>query len=138
MSYTSFLAKNGPSLIHGQGCLARFDIQQGEIIGAFNGKWLVLAMGEREPKYPRGLDGRYCIDVHRFRQDGKEYCVVLNPIIHGKTPIDRINHSDEPNCTVHGLAVVAAEDIPRGDELSIDYRTLDCTPLMFTPDYGEE
>ena len=37
-------------------------------------------------------------------------------------PARYMNHSDSPNCRVHGLTIRAARDISQGEELSIDYR----------------
>jgi hypothetical protein len=45
-------------------------------------------------------------------------------------PVDRMNHSCEPNCGVRGsVVVVARRDIAAGEELTFDYGTTDTVGL---------
>ena len=122
----------GVSDIHGIGCVAKHDLTEHQCIGAFTGQWMICPMGQLEPIYPPGIDGSDCVDVAIFNDaGGRGQCIVLHPIANGKyTPLDRINHSTTPNCEVHGLAVFTRGRIEQGQELTIDYRQLDCTPLV--------
>jgi hypothetical protein len=105
---------------------------EGQIIGGFSGKWLLLPLIDGQPVYPSSIDWRYCIDVKIMTFLGAEFCLVLNPLGGiGHNPIDRINHSDKPNCRVEGLMVVADMTIQPWDELFIDYSKLDCTEVIF-------
>ena len=114
------------SRLHGAGMFATRGIPCGQIIGAFEGRWHLLPMGEIEPDYPMGLNPRFCIDFVRFDDD-------TALVLHLPEPdgIDLMNHSETPNCAVAGLAVYAAREIESGEELTIDYNTLDFTELVF-------
>jgi hypothetical protein len=131
MTYATQKLTTRESPVHGLGCFATADIWPWEMVGVFEGEWLTLPLGpDGQPVYPPEVDPRYCIDVALTTVAGQRSCIVLNPIPMGlvfATPLDRINHSFTPNCKVVGLAVMAAEPIPAGTELTIDYTTLDCT-----------
>lgn len=135
MSYSTNKINEGPSTIHGVGCVAATNIWPGEIVGVFTGEYFVTPMEGELPIYPEDLDWRYCIDAAVTTYRGERVAIVVNPISGDKTAIDRINHSDSPNCKCAGLAVVAAEPLQRGEELTIDYQHLDATPLVFPSDH---
>jgi len=121
----------GESDIHGLGCFAATHISPGEVIGFFDGFWYLCPMGPVKPIYPDNVDSRFCIDVTTFKLGPRTFAVILDPLDGSEgTPLDRINHSDEPNCTARGLAVIAAGPIRRGTELTINYDDLNCTPLV--------
>lgn len=136
MSYSSSKITAGKSSIHGLGCMAAGEIQAGEIVGVFAGQIYVVGMQGGQPVYPGNVDQRYCVDMAVVEQGGLCLAVVLDPVHGGKTAIDRINHSSNPNCVVCGVGVIAGRRIRRGEELTIHYGELDATPFIDPASYS--
>ena len=101
----------GKSRISGKGVFAKAGIKKGETVGIVEG-----------PIVPNNEES--CIKY------GVDY---LHPISHSKLIVNKsasrfTNHSCEPNCGLKGrlgTRLVAMRDIKKGEELTVDYDTLE-------------
>jgi Proteins containing SET domain len=108
--------------IHGRGAYARIDIPEGTRIVEYVGEKITKAESHRREqqrlaRLAAGGDG--CVYVWDLNQrhdiDGRQ----------ARNIARLINHSCAPNCraeTIRGRVwIIAARDIPRGEELTYDY-----------------
>ncbi len=110
----------------GLGAFARVPIPRGRIVGAFQGP---------VARFPKGANGIEFgdTDLHmllELYEDERQLIALTLPDLH--EPVNRINHSCEPNCVlagIHGLTMVAERDIAADEELTFDYRPITLYPI---------
>lgn len=112
------------SAIHGLGVFAGAPVRAGEIVWQFDpgiDQLHPVAWLETQPEHVRRFVGTYCV----LSLDKRHYYVLGDQTIF-------VNHSNAPNMEprdellVNGEGVVvAARDIAAGEELTIDYGTID-------------
>ncbi|HZD89134.1 MAG TPA: SET domain-containing protein [Pseudolabrys sp.] len=103
------------SPIHGLGVFALDDIPKGAKIWRFVegfDRAYTLKEFARLPKQAREF-----LQLYGYRVDGE----VLFTVDYDR----HINHSDEPNTEMRGGYVIARWDIPKGTEITNDYREFD-------------
>jgi hypothetical protein len=108
------------------GVFSRVDIPKDSVLAIFDGRAVALDI-RPDGTVDYGDENPHML-IHLAVQDGKFYA--LSPIapedIGG---VDFMNHSCEPNCYIERTLVVKAKrDIPRGTELTWDYRESDIVP----------
>lgn len=126
MSWTSpvVVAKQHSLREHEKGVFALRDIKVGDIVGVFDGRAEVFDIDPDSGRvdYREWEDGRMVLQL--ALRENKLYGIV--PLSDGPGGIDYINHSCSPNCSVYpGFVVTAVRPIKAGDELTVDYRTMD-------------
>jgi SET domain-containing protein len=96
------------SEIQGKGVFANDDIKKGELVGIFKGRIIPDTKGNLA-KY-----GDYLLPVD-YR----------NAILVGNV-FKFTNHSCNPSCGVKdGVKIIALKEIPKGEEITIDYDTIE-------------
>lgn len=92
----------------GKGVFAKKDIKKGELLGIFKGK-IIPDTKENLDKY-----GDFLLPVNY------ENAMLVKNIF------KYTNHSCDPNCGVKdGINIIALKDINKGEEVTIDYDTLE-------------
>ncbi len=96
------------SKIEGKGLFAKKEIKKGEVVGEFKGR--IYSTKEVERKK---------LHIYLFQIDWEKWMYV-------KTTEKYINHSCSPNTYIKQKTKIAAfKNIKKGDELTIDYDTLE-------------
>ncbi len=106
--------KIGKSSISGKGILAREDIKRGEVIAYVHGPkkylWIRTKKDANTGANWIGLSARIWIDP--------------------RWPFNYINHSCNPSGGIQGKTTFRAmRDIRKGEEITMDYATTECSPL---------
>ena len=108
------------------GVFSRTDILKDAVVAIFDGRAVALDI-RPDGTVDYGDENPHML-IHLAVKDGKFFA--LSPI----TPediggVDYMNHSCEPNCCIERTLVVRAKrNIPRGTELTWDYRETDIIP----------
>jgi SET domain-containing protein len=94
--------------VKGKGLFAKRDIKKGELIGVVKGH-----------VYPDNKDS--------YKRFGQHH---LHPISYTEAILNKsftkyTNHSCDPSCGLKGLKLVSIRDIKKGEEITIDYDTLE-------------
>ncbi len=96
------LAYVSDSPIHGRGLFARDTIQEGELVGTYQGR----ATDED------GMHVLWLVDEHSGEWEG----------IDGQNEMRFLNHSDEPNADFWNADLYALRTIHKDEEITFDYK----------------
>jgi len=112
-----------PSTIFGKGLFPTTDVNRGTIICSFTTDAKIIT----EQEYLDAINSNHHLIVRTgTRYIGKYFTHTNEP----DTDINFFNHSFDPNLLVHCGVVIALQDIPAGEEFTIDYRTvIDATDI---------
>ena len=109
-----------------RGVFSKIDIKKDAVVAVFDGRAVTLPIRD-DGSVDYGEENPHML-IHLAVADRTLFA--LGPV----TPddiggVDYMNHSCEPNCYVERALVVRAKnDIPRGTELTWDYRETDLIP----------
>jgi uncharacterized protein len=113
-------ARRGPSGIHGTGLIARQFIPAGTVVWRFQLHFDVLFPPAMLPLLSEPAREMLLYYSAYDADDG--YYVM-------SSDDDRFtNHADDPNTRVESATTVAVRDIADGEEITIDYRTVNLPP----------
>ena len=106
----------GPSKIHGKGVIAKKALKRGETAFIIKGKLVkVLVHNKNE-----ALNGPDWVGVDKN--------MWIDPFV----PSRYLNHSCNPSCGIKGrVTVVALRKIKQGEEITVDYSTIEAEPLWY-------
>lgn len=105
-----------PSNIFGRGLFTAQPVRKGTIVCCFTSGAKVIT----EEQYLQGIRD----EVHVIVRTGTRYAGRYFTVGNEDLPYTFINHSFEPNLLCHCGVVLALRDLPAGEEMTIDYRTL--------------
>ena len=113
-SYVAPKVKILKSELHGKGMVAQTDIKKGEIVFIKGGHILT-----RDELFSSGVINSY------LPLDDNYFLGATNKVEEESIKLF-VNHSCDPNCGMRGeVSFVAMRDIPKGEELTIDYAMVD-------------
>jgi len=110
-----------PNGNHEHGLFARKSIPRGTVIGCFDGRAKLFAIGAdgRLQSEPHGFK-----DLFQLRRVG-DAVLALAPV-DGFDGVDFANHSCSPNSSLKkGVVMVASRHIRAGEQVTLDYRKID-------------
>jgi hypothetical protein len=106
-----------PSSIFGKGLFAVENVKRGTIVCSFTTDAEVIT----ERQYVDAIEkNEYLVVRTGTRYVGRYFTYTQQP----DSELNFFNHSFEPNLLCHCGVVIALRDIPAGEELTVDYRTL--------------
>jgi hypothetical protein len=105
------------STIFGKGLFPLADVPRGRVICSFATDAGVIT----EEEYLRAIRANDALVVRTGTRYVGRYFTHTSD---ADAPLNFFNHSFEPNLLCHCGVVIALRDIPKGEELTLDYRTL--------------
>ena len=128
MSWTNFDLVETLSIGNELGVFAKVDIEEGHVVGLFDGVAEVFSVDSTGTVDWRGQDGG--MSIHLKLSDNKLYAIMPSPHI-AISGIDYINHSCKPNCRADAgvLVVETTAFIPKGEQLTLNYHRMDLIKL---------
>ncbi|HVZ80438.1 MAG TPA: SET domain-containing protein [bacterium] len=107
--------------MEGQGVYAVQNIKENDVIGVFGG--IVIPEGEIEVLSKTVPADKLNLDHAMYIYPG---FIMLHDYENGCDPLCFVNHACDPSSkVVNGIVLVANRDIPKGEEISWDYRQTD-------------
>ena len=105
-----------PSNIFGRGLFTAEAVRKGTIVCCFTSGAKIIT----EAQFLQGIRD----ETHLVVRTGTRYAGKYFTIGNEDQPYTFINHSPDPNLLCHCGLVVALRDLPPGEEMTLDYRTL--------------